>query len=1196
MFAKIAAFEFRYQVKNPVFWVAIILFFLLTFGAIASSTVQIGSGGNIHKNSPFAILQVQLTLSLFFMFITTAFVSSVVVRDDDTAYGPIIRSTQVTKFQYLIGRFTGAIAAAALAFLIIPVAMWFGSLMPWIDQETLGPNRFAHYAFGYFAFGLPDLILTGAIFFAASTVTRSMMWTYVAVIVFFLAWLIMTGIAAQKPELRETMAVVEPFGFAAFAQATRYWTAIERNTQVPGFEGSLLINRLLWLGIAFAFLALAYRVFNFSERGISKRKQKKQKLFEAAAAKDTPPPSTGPLPGGAAGGGAAGAQLWQRTKFEMKQVFKSPAFIVLMALGIINSIANLWFGNQIFGTPTIPVTRAMISNLIGAFGIFPIIIAVYYAGELVWRERERRMHEIVDATPLPNWAYVVPKTIAVALVLFAAVLVSVLAALIVQIFNGYTNFEFGKYLLWYVLPLGFDMVLLAILAVFVQSISPNKYVGWAIMVVYIVSTIVLTSMGYEHSLYRYGATPQEPLSDINGAGTYWIGAWWFRLYWAAFALILLVLSHLLWRRGTETRLKPRIRRMPARLKGAPGLIGAAALILFVGTGAYAYYNTNVLNTYRTSIDNDEFLANYEKKYLKYEKLPQPTISDVKLKVALYPKETRALASGSYVLKNLTRQPISEVHVRQTNQDLEVLKIGFPGTSLKSEDKEFGYRIYRLDTPMAPGDTRTLSFETRRWQRGFRNGGNDTRLVPNGTFLNNTELMPAIGMDRSAILQERAKRRKYGLPPQQRPAKLEDLSATAKNYIGGGWTTSDITISTEADQTPIAPGKKVSDVVRGGRRTARFVSDAPILTFFSIQSARFAEKHRRHAGVDLSIYYHPSHDWNVDRMLDALQASLDYYQANFGPYQFDQARIIEFPGYATFAQAFANTMPYSESIGFVADNSDPDKIDYVTYVTAHELAHQYWAHQIIGAEMQGGTMLSETLSQYSALMVMKKLYGEDKIRRFLKFELDRYLSDRGGEVIEELPLMRVENQQYVHYRKGSLVMYLLQERLGEDAVNRALRSVLEKYKFKGAPYPRSIELVEAFRREAKTPEDQALITDLFERITVYDLKVQEPKAVKRPDGKWDVTVPVEAKKFYVAGKGEEKEAPLNDRINIGLFTAQPGLGTFDRKNVIRMEAQPIRSGKQVLRFVTDKKPTHAGVDPYNFYIDRNSDDNIGAVTS
>lgn len=1190
MFLKIARFELRYQIKNPVFWVAAVMFLLITFGAMASESVQIGAGGNIHKNSPVALTQVQGILGLFFMFVTTAFVANVVVRDDDTGFGPIIRSTPITRLQYLGGRFAGAVVAAAVAFLFIPLGLWIGSVMPWVDSETLGPNRLGYYAYGLFVFGIPNLVVTGAIFFAAATLTRSMMWTYVAVVAFFLAWLVLTGIGQARPELRDTIALIEPFGLPAFGNAIRYWTSAERNTGLPPIEGAILINRLVWLGIAACFLALAVTRYRFAEPGLSKKKKKE----EAAEAPFVPASAPGaPLPDSR--GSAALAQLGARTRFEMKQVFKSPAFVVLVALGVINTFANLWFSGEMYGTATLPVTRAVIPILAGSFTLFPLIIAIYYAGELVWRERDRRMHEIIDATPLPNWAYVIPKTLAVALVLFTTLLFGVGAAILVQLAKGHTDIELGKYLLWFVLPFGVGTVLIAVLAVFVQSLSPNKYVGWAVMVVYIVTTIVLSSMGFEHNLYQYGNAPEVPLSDMNGSGGFEVGAWWFRLYWAAFAIILLVLSHLLWRRGTETRLKPRLRRIPRRLAGAPGIVAGCALAVFVSTGAYAWYNTNVLNDYETSSARDEFSAEYEKKFLKYAALNHPTISKAVLNVALYPSETRAVVNGSYVISNLTPAPIRDVHVRMPANDLELLGLAFPGARLRSEDKEYGYRIYALDTPMQPGETRTLSFQTRRWQRGFRNAGNDTRLVGNGTFLNNMEIAPAIGMNRMGLLQERSKRRKYGLPAEQRPPKLEDLSATRHSYFGDGWATADIIVSTEADQTPIAPGKKVSDSVSGGRRTARFVSDAPILTFFSIQSARYAEKHRNHRGVDLAIYYHPTHAWNVERMLDALAGALDYYQANFGPYQFDQARIIEFPGYDTFAQAFANTMPYSEAIGFVADNSDPEKIDYVTYVTAHELGHQYWAHQIIGAEMQGGTMLSETLAQYSALMVMKHRYGEDKIRRFLKYELDGYLRRRGGELVEELPLMRVENQQYVHYNKGSLVMYLLQDRLGEAAVNRALRSVLEKYRFKGAPYPRSIELVEAFRREAKAPEDQALITDLFERITLYDLKVGEAKATKRADGKWDVVVPVEAKKAYADGQGNEKPAAFADRIAIGLFTAEPGRGAFDRRNVLTMRRQPVRSGKQVFRFVTGRKPSHAGIDPYNFYIDRNSDDNVGPVT-
>jgi aminopeptidase N len=229
------------------------------------------------------------------------------------------------------------------------------------------------------------------------------------------------------------------------------------------------------------------------------------------------------------------------------------------------------------------------------------------------------------------------------------------------------------------------------------------------------------------------------------------------------------------------------------------------------------------------------------------------------------------------------------------------------------------------------------------------------------------------------------------------------------------------------------------------------------------------------------------------------------------------------------------------------------------------------------------------------MVMKKLQGEDNIRRYLQFQLDRYLSGRRTQVIAEQPLASVEiSQKHIAYGKGALTFYLLQQRMGEEAVNRALRRFVDRYRFTVAPYPRSLDLIALLREEAKTAEQQALITDLFERITLYDLKVLAPTAVRRADGRWDVTVPVEAKKFYADGQGSEKAAPLAETIEIGLFTAEPGLGAFSRSNVLRMKREPVRSGRQVLRFLTDRKPTHAGIDPYNLYIDRSPADNVAPV--
>lgn len=1191
MFGAVTAFEFRYQTRQPVFWVVGILFFLLSFAVVTVEQVSLGGIGNVKENSPYAISFAMMIWSLFYMFVTTAFVANVVIRDAETGYGPIIRSTRVGKFDYLIGRFVGAMAAACLCFLAVPLGIFIGTLMPWVDPETLGPNVLAYYVQPYLTIALPNLLLTGALFFAVATVTRSMMWTYVGVVAFLIAYLTL-GALGSRPELEDTVALLEPFGGSAYGLATEYWTAAERNSRLISVEGLFLYNRLIALGVALVALVVGYLLYRFETRGAKLKKAEKLKAIAEAAA--GAPVASGPLPLPRFDGAAARVQLWARTKFEMGQVFKSPAFFVLLALGLFNSIGSLLFAGELYGAETWLVTRLVIQTLQGAFTFIPLIVAIYYAGELVWRERERRTHEIVDATAVPDWAFVLPKTLAIALVLMAMLVVSVGAGMLAQAIKGVTDFELDKYLLWYVAPETINLLHLAVLAVFIQALVPHKFVGWGVMVLYLISRIVASNLGFDHPIYNYGAGVGVPLSDMNGMGRFWVGRAWFDAYWSAFAVILVVIAYALWRRGTETRFMPRLRRAPARLKGVAGLTAGVAAVAFVAMGAFIFVNTNVWNEYRNGRDGEKWQAAYEKALLQYETVPQPNVTDVELVLDLDPHGPRLTTEGAYVLENRTGAPLTQLHLR-FSRDTEVKAIRFEGSRPTRTYDRFNYHILTLDRPMQPGERRTLEFETEIAQRGFRASGNLTEIVDNGTFINNFEFAPMLGMDRSGIIRDRSVRRRNGLPEDVRMAKLEDTSAQGRNYVGNvDWVRSDITVTTVADQTPVAPGYEVSDVTEGGRRTARFVSESPILNFFSVQSADYEIARETHDGIELAVYYDRQHPWNVQRMLNALKIGLDYYQANFSPYQFRQARILEFPAYASFAQAFANTMPYSESIGFIAKlDESGEKIDYVTYITAHELGHQWWAHQVLGANMQGSTTLTETLAQYSALMVMEKIYGPDQIRRFLKYELDNYLRARGTEVLEELPLYRVENQGYIHYQKGGLVMYLLRDQIGEDAVNAALRQVLADHAFKGAPYPRSLDLVNALRANAPADKQQ-LITDLFERITLYDLKVTDVTSTERADGRFDVAITVEARKLYADGQGEETEAPLEQVFDVGLFSAEPGRAAFDQEDVILFERRPIRTGTQVLRFITAERPTHVGVDPYNKWIDRNSDDNVRSV--
>ena len=1185
MFAKIAAFELRYQLRQPIFAVVVMIFFLLVFGSVTVDQIHIGSGGNIHKNSPLAIAETSLIMTIFFMFAATAFVANVVVRDDETGFGPIIRSTSISKFDYLFGRFTGAFLAITLAYLAVPLGIFLGSLMPWVDAETLGPNRIGDYAFAFFGLALPSLFLISAMFFALATATRSMMATYLGAAGFLVLYAVFNALT-RDPELRKIAAYFEPFGIAAFNSAVRYFTASDANTLHPPLEGPLLYNRVIWVGVALAMLVLAYSIFKTEAVGV-RDKGKPPKVVDAP-----PAPSRGRLPAPSFGLEAGWAQLFLRMRFEMGQVFKSPAFLVLLVLGLFNSLAGLLLGAEVGGSALYPVTRWVIATLNGAFTFIVIIIAVYYAGELVWRDRDRKTHEIVDATSAPDWTFLLPKTLALILVLFATLAISALGAITVQLAKGFTDLQLGKYLFWYIIPNAIDWALLGVLAIFLQAISPHKFIGWGGMVLYMIATIIMPRIGLEHNLYIFGNSSPVPLSDMNGQGDFAGFAGWFRAYWSAVAIILLVLSYGLWRRGTETRLLPRLKRLPRRLFGPAGILAGLSMVTAIGLGSYIYTNTNVWNDYRTANANEQYLADYEKALLKFKDLPQPSITDVDLKIDLHPHDPRMMTSGAYVLVNRTGAPLKDVHLR-VDRDVKILQLALTGAKISKNYSRFNYTIFTFDQPLAPGGTSTLTFETELTQKGFKNSGNITSVVDDGTFVNNFQFAPIIGMSRGQLLQDRAKRRKYGLPPQLRPPKLEDRAAQAKNYLANAdWVNARIAITTEADQTPIAPGYLISDVTENGRRTAVFKTDAPVLNFFSIQSARYAVRKVMHRGVELAVYYDAQHPWNVDRMLKAMGTGLDYYQANFGPYQFHQARIIEFPAYADFAQAFANTMPYSEGIGFIADPTKPNKIDFNTYITAHELAHQWWAHQIVGADMQGATVLSETLAQYSALIVMEKTYGPDGIRKFLKRELDSYLRNRGGDVVEEVPLIRVEDQGYIHYRKGSLVMYLLRDQLGENTVNAALRKLLKDHAFMGAPYPRSQDLVDALREEAgSNAQAQELITDLFEKITLYDLKTKSASARKRADGRYDLTLNVDAKKIYADSKGKETEAPLSYEVfDIGAFDAKPEDKGFGAKDVIYFHGRPLISGTQTLTVIVDRLPKYAGLDPYNKRIDRNSDDN------
>jgi ABC-type transport system involved in multi-copper enzyme maturation permease subunit len=1222
----IVRWEIRYYLRRISTWVYFVIFFAIAYlfmlvagGAFKEVNVALGSGGKVLANAPAALAALIPILSLFGVSITAALAGNALYKDYESRMDPLFYTTPVSKPAFFGGRYTGILIVNVIVVAGIGLGTWMATISPWVDADKIGHFRLMSYVQPYLGIVLPNVVLTAALFFGLVALTRQMLPNYVGGALLLVGYLLAQSLLADIQN-KDTWALLDPFGMTAMKMVTRYWTPAEQNSRLVPITGILLENRLLWLGVAAALFVFAYARFQFAHAlGDTARPLEMPKIDEPAAAEEeaaVAEPVVAPLrlhalPATTQRFDLAARWVQFRSVFarSFARIVRSRYFGAIVAGGLLYLIVAARATGKLFGTTTWPVTYQIENVLSGSFGTFILVIIVFYSGELVWAERDAKLNQIYDATPVTNVVTFMAKFAALMAMILALLGLTMLAGIVTQAARGYYRFEIPLYLQSL---LGFrfvDYLLIAVLAMTVHVLVNHKYLGHFLIILLIFGMGLLSALGLESNLYQYASDSGSQYSDMNGWGPYvWPYVWW-KLYWGAVAVLLLVLSGVYWVRGEERSFEMRTMLARARFHGKARRTALGAGTAFVLLGGFIFYNTNILNTFRSSKADRRLRAERERLYKRFENIPQPRIVGIALQVDLFPEKRDAIVTGRYVLKNKTRSPIDSVHIG-IDENLEIRRFDFEGGATRVlYDRPRNYVIWRLAHPVAPGDSIVLQFTLARITHGFANEITDNAIAGNGTFLENVQFMPTIGYDAREEIQDDETRKKEALPPRDRMRPPTDPSTWRNNYIShdADWLTYEATVSTDLDQTALTSGYLQKEWTANGRRYFQYRMDAPILNLWAFQSARYAIKHAMWhpaAGVagdsvDIAVLYHPTHAYNVDRMIDAARKALTYYTTNFSPYQYHQIRIVEFPRYAAFAQSLPNTIPFSEAIGFIARVESADDVDYPFYVTAHEVAHQWWAHQVIGADAQGSTMLSETMAQYSALMVMEKEFGPANMRKFLEYELNSYLLGRSTERHREMPLELGENQPYIHYNKGSLVTYALRDYLGETRMNAAVRGFLNATKFRGPPYPTSLQLVDSLR--AATPDSlKYLITDLFETITLYELKTDSVTVRNAADapGKFAVDVYVTAKKVRADSLGKETEVPMNDWIDLGVFAKPPARPDprIDAKVGVPLFLQKrrIQSGRQRISVVVDQMPYRAGIDPLHKLIDRVTTDNTQGV--
>lgn len=1215
MFSIIFKHEIKYWLKKPSYYIYLTVFFIASMAMSSGTAVFLKDLEPIANlpmlaNSPIWISNIYNTLTILIFFLFPSIIGASIYRDTKNDMHTLLYSYPFTKTSYLFAKFFSGITIVLSIVFLTGIGIVIGFNLPWVDSNLIGAFSFTAYLKTYVIYLLPNILLYGAIVFAVVSFTRNITAGFIAFLMLLILHIVMVSLQTN-PKYESLAALLNPTGISALNHYTKYWTLTERNVLDLPIKGFIIYNRLLWLAVAMLILGFAYKFFAFSQQQFSftfKRTLKGLRITKSNFGSLTKV-ELSPI------------QLnfsfvhylktaWKLSKVDFKYIIKSIPFILIVIVGIFVLVMEYKESGSFRGTFRYPTTWKMLEFGEGYF--FIIIISTFlYAGMLNQRAKTANVNLLIDATPIPNWTFLISRLFALLKMQFLMLTVIMVVGVSYQIYKGYFHFEIMHYVFdLYVLNFSFFM-LWAFLAVFVHTIVRNIYIGlFLLLIFFLIPTTPLAGLiGVEQSVFKYASGSWYDYSDMNGYGDYLPSYFIYRIYWFLGGILFLIMANLFLLRGLPYSFLQRLFIAKSRIKRKVIVGFVLVLIGFLSMGYSIYRKSSTINTMGMVKDQLEYGVQWEKKYQKYRAYKQPRIVSVKVNFNIFPKALNFDVDGTYILVNKSEVVIDRVFLKYKD---------YPSTfefdrphKVVSKDIDYGVNIYQLKEALQPGDSLELRFTIKNKPNTLLQG--NPLVVGNGTYIPKSKLFPTIGYRPSGI-ENKSVRKQYGLLPIAIDKHPLDSTGLGNNMISrdADWIDFETTVSTSKDQIAIAPGYLQKEWLEGERRYFHYKMDSKMLNTYSFNSGRYELKKDRWNDIDLEIYYHKGHEYNLNRMLAGMKASLTYNSTHFGPYQHKQVRIIEYPKTIVGgASAFPNTIPFSENHGFIADVVDTKEggIDVPFAVTVHEVAHQWWAHQVMGADVLGAKMLTESIAEYVRLKALERQYGKSKMHQFLKYALDHYLSGRSDEISAEPPLMYSSGQNYIHYSKGALVFYALSDYIGEENLNKALRNFLAQYKFKEPPYATSIDVLK-YIKEVTPEELKYVIKDMFETVTLYKNRMINVKSSALENGKYKVDIEFNVSKHRVDKKGNPvyndqpndsisyqskkmmkplTSLPLADYIDFGIFGESNVDGTINEV-ALYLKKHKITSIHNKISIIVDQKPTAVGVDPYNKLIDINSEDN------
>ncbi len=1120
----------------------------------------------------------------------------------------------ITKGGYFWGRYFGSFVFMILLASGILAGIYLGTIIgPAIGKtshEQYGPNKWSFYLYPFFTIALPNIFFTSSLFYGLVAIIRNVKVIYFGGILLFLFYFIALFFLDHTNNAT-VIGISDPFGLNGIRFQMNNSSTSQQNNDLIKMTGPLAINRLLWPGIGLVILIFTYIRFNFEKFFSGKR--------DRAAIDETSVKANGKplkIPVVNFSDKYNRQTLANLVRVELLNIIRDNYFWIIVISGSLFLGFVFWLGNMAYGVPDLPRTVVLLDIFNDAFPFFIFFIIMFYTGETLQRDRLTRYAYINDSLPTPNWVLNGSKLISLLVIAMGLSLIPVVIGISVQLIKGFTDLNLSTCLVYIILVLLPKLLEMVIFCYIINVVFNNKFAAYAFGVTLWVGMFFLdATRTFDYHLLLYSYTPNTGISDMDGMGHMTAPIAWFDLYWQLGAGLLIIAAALLYNRGIGSSFKERLQLIPERFDKKTKTFTAGLVLLFFVVGAYNYYNVSYLNKYLTQGEKDTRSIIYEKALKKYQNLPLPKITSIKMEADLFPDKKQEFVKAFVTLVNKTNQPISTMLLdgdELTNYSISIdgkpLAYTYPLFYPRGFFSWFGpkqdtaeFRLYQFKKPVAPGDSVIAEVHSAIVYRGFQNRLYAANLLHNGTFF--TGGLPGLGYDDDDEVGSPYVRKKAGLPAKKEEEIAQndpDGISTLKAGKSADLLKLDVTVSTENDQTAITQGELVKQWKQNGRNYFHYIQNKPgMYVPLGIISARYTDRKDSlllDHWVDIDIYYHPTHAMNIDRFMAAYKDGLKYYSSVYGTYPFKNIRLVETSNYSPRDASTTTLDSYAEYNSWTAHFTDPNQFDYLYFMTTRNLAQQWWRFQVAPNNTVGSLVIPEGLANYDALVMAEKKYGKENMRSILLDQIWYYIFVRRRLEEKEHPLIKAD-QWFEWSGKASVALYGLRDLIGEDSLNNALREFKNAYAFKNKPpYAGAPDMYHYLQKHV--PDSlQYYLTDTWQKITLYDSKTTAVKAVPTANkNEYKVMFKVNIDKVWIDKNGNDVPAKkMSDYIDIGVF----GVDKKDKNgrteaNLLYLRKYKLTRGENEFNIIVKGKPISAGVDPLGKLIDRNPNDNLKSI--